>query len=103
MYIYVYIMACRAGPGPEEGRAGLAALTAPQHVWRFAKSCGWIIYIMCGVSRLGWGRRSARVAASSAHSGGTSDCGATCVGIVYVCAVLVSHSRCKRGLPATSG
>ena len=44
MYIYVYIMACRAGLGPEEGRAGLAALTAPQHIWRFAKSCGWIIY-----------------------------------------------------------
>jgi hypothetical protein len=32
------------------------------------------------------GRRGARVAASSAHKGRTSDCGAACVGIVYVCA-----------------
>ena len=39
----------------------------------------------------GWGRRSARVAASIAHSGRSSDCGAAWVGIVYVCA-LVSHS-----------
>ena len=35
----------------------------------------------------------------SAHSGRTSDCGGTVVGIVYVCAALVFHSRCKRGLP----
>ena len=38
------------------------------------------------------------MAASGAHSGRTSDCGAAWVGIVYVCA-LVFHSRCKRGLP----
>ena len=31
-----------------------------------------------------WGRRGARVAASSAHKGRTSDCGATSDGIVYV-------------------
>ena len=59
------------------------------------------LYVLFGMSGQGLGRRSARVAASSAvaHSGRTSDCGGTSVGIVYVCAVLVSHSRCKRGLP----
>ena len=32
-----------------------------------------------------YSRRSARVAASSAHSGRTSNCGSTAAGIVYVC------------------
>ena len=44
------------------------------------------LYILSGMSGQGWGRRSARVVASSAHSGRSSDCGAAWVGIVYVCA-----------------
>ena len=43
-----------------------------------------LAHIVCGMSGQGWGRRGARVAASSAHEGRTSDCGATSVGIVYV-------------------
>ena len=57
------------------------------------------IYIVWPVGQ-GWGRRSARVAASSAHSGQTSHCGSTSDGIVYVCARLPLTVQAR---PATSG
>ena len=58
-------------------------------------------YILSGMSGQGLGRRSAWVAAFSAHNGCISDCGGTSVGIVYVCAARLPLTVQAR--PATSG
>ena len=87
--------------GRRRPEAGRSHRTATRMEIRWELRLGHKYYLAC-LGRGAWSRRSARVgcmAASSAHSGRTSDCGGTVVGIVYVCAALVFHSRCKRGLP----
>ena len=111
--IYLYILSGLSGPGLGRRSARAAAFSA--HGGR-TSDCGsqpclrrlrlslgaeihiyTYMYVYYGLlGRAGAGGALGRL--PRAHSGSTSDCGGTSDDIVYVCA-LVSHSRCKRGLP----
>ena len=84
--------------GRRRPEAGRSHRTATRRELRWELRLGYIYYLACP-GRAGAGGELGWMCLQRTRSGCTSDCGGTCVGIVYVCAVLVSHSRCKHGLP----